>query len=586
MLGSGPFANRDMGGVTVFNSLATDSLATTHVLFILNTLTNEYFQPSSHLSKWTTRISSLLHAKDPGGRWAGLVLAHKTSSCSRNIMIEFAQNWLGVVLPMLSRNEPTPNLKAAIRLVRIIFSAATDVSEYQRQVSTPNVPKFTASLLGLVDKHPSVELKVLVLSTLTRLIPLYPSMHKASHTSLSSISLRFLSGSSPHPTNTNLLKAASKLYATLHLTGAKSAILTIPLNLDRLRSAVTVLSDLLQSSAQRLVQLPIGPLSKFGIDLLRCTNDNKILLNANPEIHAMEVAVVPDIWKYGCDLIISLAKCVKQHLTPYISRIVSIISFHLEQKPQSLMRLPFLKTLEVIFVYCIQMRGYEGDEVFRIGREIICPTVCDGDVLLKSLKVILRHLQRNPELPPAMVSISSRVLLSILLSLPQLAPGSISRDLSLHSKLLQKVQAMVIDLGAGTRGAMSESLGLIMGVINVDGGTNNYQHTTELLLHPRVPPLVRSLPHVGSLSLFHLEESQEETEAREKMGLGVYVQASPINLMGDEGEARGEQQILQQKQSSNLDSIQNQNPITPQSISQAPSAFLSKPEHTIQILQP
>lgn len=41
------------------------------------------------------------------------------------------------------------------------------------------------------------------------------------------------------------------------------------------------------------------------------------------------------------------------------------------------------------------------------------------------------------------------------------------------------------------------------------------------MLHPRVPPLVRSLPHVESLSLFRVEESLDETNAREALGLGV-----------------------------------------------------------------
>lgn len=46
------------------------------------------------------------------------------------------------------------------------------------------------------------------------------------------------------------------------------------------------------------------------------------------------------------------------------------------------------------------------------------------------------------------------------------------------------------------------------------------------MLHPRVPPLVCSLPHVESLSLFPAEESQEEAEARDTLGL-TYTRALP-----------------------------------------------------------
>jgi len=51
-------------------------------------------------------------------------------------------------------------MKASIRLLRQIFSAAKDVPEFQRQVATPNVLKFTLALIGLVENHIDVELKV------------------------------------------------------------------------------------------------------------------------------------------------------------------------------------------------------------------------------------------------------------------------------------------------------------------------------------------------------------------------------------------------------------------------------------------
>lgn len=47
------------------------------------------------------------------------------------------------------------------------------------------------------------------------------------------------------------------------------------------------------------------------------------------------------------------------------------------------------------------------------------------------------------------------------------------------------------------------------------------------MLHPRVPPLVRALPHVESLSLFQAEESQEELETRRKMGVATLSESAP-----------------------------------------------------------
>lgn len=59
------------------------------------------------------------------------------------------------------------------------------------------------------------------MDTLTRLITLYPSAHRAPSTSLSAFSLRHLNGSAISLTNTKLLDAISRLYSVLHLTGGK-----------------------------------------------------------------------------------------------------------------------------------------------------------------------------------------------------------------------------------------------------------------------------------------------------------------------------------------------------------------------------
>lgn len=40
-----------------------------------------------------------------------------------------------------------------------------------------------------------------------------------------------------------------------------------------------------------------------------------------------------------------------------------------------------------------------------------------------------------------------------------------------------------------------------------------------MLIHPRVPPIVRLMPHVEALSLFKAEESQEEAETLSSLGM-------------------------------------------------------------------
>jgi hypothetical protein len=69
--------------------------------YTLAALSKDALAPSSHLSKWTTRVTSLLHARDSAARWAGLCLALKTAQLSKTVLTESAQAWVTSSLPML-----------------------------------------------------------------------------------------------------------------------------------------------------------------------------------------------------------------------------------------------------------------------------------------------------------------------------------------------------------------------------------------------------------------------------------------------------------------------------------------------------
>lgn len=85
--------------------LGSDSYAVLHLPHILTSLTAESLAPSPHSSKWTARINSLLHSKTADARWAGLCIAQRTSVLSKSTMIECAQGWIGMALPVLSVRE-------------------------------------------------------------------------------------------------------------------------------------------------------------------------------------------------------------------------------------------------------------------------------------------------------------------------------------------------------------------------------------------------------------------------------------------------------------------------------------------------
>lgn len=152
------------------HQLATDASTASHLPYVLDVLTEQHFNTSTHTPKWSARLSSLLHSKEPSARWAGLCLCLRTAELSKDIMIEFSSGWITVAIPLLSvrntrvtytglllispkKTEPLPTLKAAIRLILHLFTSSVDKPEYQRQVCTPNVTKYSAALLALTTRN-------------------------------------------------------------------------------------------------------------------------------------------------------------------------------------------------------------------------------------------------------------------------------------------------------------------------------------------------------------------------------------------------------------------------------------------------
>jgi hypothetical protein len=82
--------------------LGSDQAAVLSLPSVVFSITPAHFESSPHLQKWISRVTSLIHSKHPGARWAGLCLALQTSMLSKDLMVESAQNWITIALPMLS----------------------------------------------------------------------------------------------------------------------------------------------------------------------------------------------------------------------------------------------------------------------------------------------------------------------------------------------------------------------------------------------------------------------------------------------------------------------------------------------------
>ncbi|KIJ70145.1 hypothetical protein HYDPIDRAFT_121614 [Hydnomerulius pinastri MD-312] len=604
--------------------LASDASAVAHASYVLDHLSPPCFSPSPHLQKWVTRITSLMHSKDPGARWAAICFAYRTSALSSSLLMEQAQSWVGLVLPLLSKPESIPTLKASMRYLRLVLGAALGHPEFQRQVAVPAVPKASLALVSIAEKHSDQAIKTLAIQTLAQLVPIYPSLHKALSSRLFALCHHIFNGSAFQTTDGPLLSAAARLHATLHSLGGKvgganlwrnsldavlqsswsalsalrttfptsaaqfsqhafgytqpgnddvetisgNPLTTVALNLDRLTCGVTAICALLRTPVQRPVQVPIGPLVAFCWSLMACTADEPGQPHFDPYVRAAEAAAVPQIWTQACNLLSCLAQTTQHLLAPHVSRLIMILACQLEKNLEPPQRLAFLRCADHVLHFCPttgtqlgvtrlikatissmtslyfnqsdpapssggvtsqskanrkRQRDYQADNVLSTSKAAACTTADERSIVLAALDVLDEGLQ-SVELSSATRSLANRVLLSVLLSLPSTPASSLSSDRTFHGKVLARVREICCESAQGPSNAMSKSTGLVFWACTSEGrhrgskAYTNLDYHIDLLLHPRRPPYVRSLPDVESLSLTFAEESVEETAARRLLG--------------------------------------------------------------------
>lgn len=615
--------------------LVSDASAVLFAPQVLERLSSSCLAPSSHLQKWCTRITSLIHSKDPGARWAGICFAYRTSALSEQLLIEHARSWIGIVLPLLSKPEPKPILKVSMRYLRLVLGAAAGHPEFQRQVAAPAVPKISAALLHIAENSIDTNLRALATQVLSQLVMSYPSQHRALSSKLFALCYGIFGGSSPQPTDARLLDVTADLFSTLHYLGGKvggvntwrsclDAVLyaswvawaalrtTFPssmthlsgqtlnmegttpsyfgplpgdpltanlLCLDRLNCNITAICALLRAPVQRPVKVPIGNLVAFSCALLACTDEeqqSERLLN--PQVRALEVGALPQIWMHGCRLLSCLCQVAQKLVAPSASRIVTIIACQLERIQENSRRSAFLQIAHDILSHCSvvgssiavtrlmrttiaslsqlylpqsaqggdassqktgkkRVRDFQDGDALSTRQQVLCATSDSCNAILVALDVIHEGL-KNMELPLQVRSLSTRVLLSLLLSLPSTPPQSLSYDLNVYNQLVKRVREICLDNAVGTS-EMSRFVGLVLRCCAVEGGLDpaslaKLQSSVDLLIHPRRPPPSQRLPSLEFLLLSSAEESKDQAAARQAHGLsghsGTVEGTSPVVL--------------------------------------------------------
>lgn len=94
-------ASSDVLGA-ILQTLQKDSDIVAKLPSVLNALLSPQIDISSSLNRWTSRVDSLIHSKEYGARWAGIILALETARRSRSVLLDSGQGWVTAVLPSLS----------------------------------------------------------------------------------------------------------------------------------------------------------------------------------------------------------------------------------------------------------------------------------------------------------------------------------------------------------------------------------------------------------------------------------------------------------------------------------------------------
>ncbi|RXW17846.1 hypothetical protein EST38_g7991 [Candolleomyces aberdarensis] len=345
--------------------------------------------------------------------------------------------------------------------------------------------------------------------------------------------------------------------------------ISVPLNVDRIRCCSTIITNLLCTVTTRPVQVPSGLLIKYAIALVGASPDGQVEGFVDPVTRAMEISVVPSLWKYGCEIITTLAENIPHCLEPALSQLYTVLAHRLEQSLTQEQRASVLETLQQLlqassFIDSVilpnrimravlpsltivlsssnavdasaedsksnkgkkKAKNYTGDEVFKVSRDVICPTETDAKVLLSALQVVKYCLQ-NPNLSSSQSSLASRILLSIQLSLSQLSPSVLSPDPQVFCQVQQTVLAICTGMASTSTISLQRALPLLFNE-SLKTGDTELQSAFDLLIHPRLPPIVRPIPLTQSLTLFRVEESEEEAVARKLLRLEFGDESLPI----------------------------------------------------------
>ncbi|CCA66610.1 hypothetical protein PIIN_00293 [Serendipita indica DSM 11827] len=300
----------------------------------------------------------------------------KTGHFRKDLLTEYAQRWINLTLPLLSKTEPHAIWKASIDLLVFIFVNTTHLAEFRRQVSTPTVPKLTTALLELLSKADD-SLKVMIMNAISSLIQWFPTLHRALGSTILAAVTPHLAGNMDGP-SLSIVDSAAHLLAVMHrLDGKVGAPIAWRTTLDatlaeawhclehitgkavqrapvkkpftlpslpedplvavciaykRLSNMVKVMEAMLSANPARAVLVPVAELARLCIHLLHSIGPNTSQTR-DLILMQLERQISPELVSLGAKLAATLASSLRHNLIPHATSILTSFAFHLEQDP-------------------------------------------------------------------------------------------------------------------------------------------------------------------------------------------------------------------------------------------------------------
>lgn len=149
-----------------------------------------------------------------------------------------------------------------------------------------------------------------------------------------------------------------------------------------------------------------------------------------------------------------------------------------------------------------------------------------GKLRILSTLEVLPALLSSPYINGSLVSLASRLLISILLTLPQIPATVVSPNPAIHALIVEKITCICEGsiLHDATKPWLRRDLGLFAHIVGKSRtgsiSTDQALKTLDLSFHPHLPPTLRGIPQLDNIPLLRAEDKDEQ-ETREALDLSL-----------------------------------------------------------------